>query len=249
MFSDTTFQFSSLWPLGLIMAAAVALAGAVVFATVVLLRKGVRPGWVTLLALLRFGAVAAFLLLVLQPVFTYTRAVEQRPELLVLVDASRSMAHAAGSGKGSRLEEVLAVCQKGKLAGAPRATASICGWFAFDRTARPLAENELTAAPPRRRLDRGTAPEPDRGCRSRARPGAVTDSRPGPGRRQRSWQRRSRGHRPPLRVDRGCADAGDPGSSRERHHGYCRCAMCKARPPGIRDAFPPDPAHCFAGRP
>jgi hypothetical protein len=147
MFPDASLDFSAIWPLWLTAAVAAALCLALAWATSTLLSKGVRPRTVAGLTLLRLGAVGAFLLLVLQPTLTYTRTVEQRPELLVLLDTSRDMSAQGGAGKGSRLDEVLSACRDGKLAAALRERFDV-SWFALDGTARPLDESELSALKP-----------------------------------------------------------------------------------------------------
>jgi hypothetical protein len=141
MLTASSFQFSPLWGPGVTGVLAAGLLGALAWATVTLLRKGVRPGLVLALGVLRLGIILGFLLLIWQPALTYTRAVEQPPELLVLVDTSRSMG-ARGAGKGNRLEEVLSATRQGPLATGLRERFRL-HWFAYDRTARPVEENEL----------------------------------------------------------------------------------------------------------
>ncbi len=139
--ADVTFPVAPLWSTWLILAVAGALVLTLAWSTVLLLRKGIGPRWVAVLTALRVGILALFVLILLQPIVVYTGLVEQRPELLVLVDTSRSMA--VPSGTGSRLQEVLDAVRQGELAEALRANFRL-SWYVFDTTARPLDEQKLT---------------------------------------------------------------------------------------------------------
>lgn len=110
-------------------------------------RREVPPRWIRLLGFLRFMIVLVFALCLLQPVLSLPRTVEQRPELLVLVDTSKSMGLAGAAGNGSRLEEVVATLKHGDLV-------STLGkryrqhWFGFDRSAYPVAFDDLPGLQP-----------------------------------------------------------------------------------------------------
>jgi len=138
-----SLQFSSLWPAWLILAMTAALAGAVIFGAIVLVRKNVRPGLIAMLTALRLGIVVVFVLVMLQPVISYTRMQEQKPGLLVLIDTSASMGKSGAAGKGDRLHEVLAELQKGEFATALRRQHGL-SWFTFAADAKPIDEAELT---------------------------------------------------------------------------------------------------------
>ncbi len=105
-----SIQFSNLWPVWCIALLAVLFLAALAHGTVSLLRKNIPTRLVAVLAVLRLAILAVFVLALLQPVVSTTRMVEQRPELLVLVDASRSMGRAAG--QRSRLDEGIAALRK-----------------------------------------------------------------------------------------------------------------------------------------
>lgn len=142
MFTDASMRFSQLWPTWLIVSVAAALVAALASATFTLLRKRVSPRWVAALGGLRLTATVVFSLLLLHPILFYRHEVEQRPELLVLVDTSRSMAGPAATGQDSRIEECLSACRQGELASALHDRFRV-NWFAFDSIARPLDESEL----------------------------------------------------------------------------------------------------------
>lgn len=145
--ANTSLQCAPLWPVWLIVLAALGLFGATAAAAVILRRKQVQPGWTTFLTALRVVIVVVFLLIVWQPLISYERAEPQLPELLVLVDTSRSMSGLVGAAGRSRLETGLAACRTGTLGDTLRERYRI-GWFGFDATARPLSEVELARVHP-----------------------------------------------------------------------------------------------------
>src|SRR5689334_21048485 len=104
MLDDLSFHIAPVAPAWLIALLALALLAAIAVGTVVMLRRHVGPRWALALAGLRLGAWLLFLLILLQPAISSTRTVEPRPELLVLVDTSSSMAQPSG-GDGTRLDE------------------------------------------------------------------------------------------------------------------------------------------------
>src|SRR5581483_9640680 len=140
MFAEMKFHMAPLWPTWLTVVVAGALLVTLAWGTALLLRKGISPRWVALLAALRVGVLALFVLILLQPVIAYTGLVEQRPELLVLVDTSRSMASPGTTG--TRLQEVLGAVRDGELADTLKSHYRL-SWYAFDTTARALDEAKL----------------------------------------------------------------------------------------------------------
>jgi hypothetical protein len=106
------------------------------YGTAVLIRKRINPRWVAFLSGLRLAIIGIFLLILFQPVLSTTRSSEQLPEMMILVDTSRSMAQPGGPGKGSRLEEVVAALEK-KL-GPTLAERFQLNWFHFDQSADPV---------------------------------------------------------------------------------------------------------------
>jgi len=137
-----SIDFSGLWPTWAILLIAAAVCAALVHGTLGMLRKNVPGRLVGILALLRLAILALFVLIVCQPVITYATTGEQLPELMVLVDTSRSMSQSAANGQGSRLDEALAALRKGPFAEALRGRFER-NWYAFDGTAAPVAEVEL----------------------------------------------------------------------------------------------------------
>jgi hypothetical protein len=110
-------------------------------------QKQVPPRWVAILGILRLVIVVVFALGLLQPAVSFTRTVEQPPEMLVLVDTSQSMSIPVAPGRGSRLEETLAAVHKADLVLALRRRHEL-HWFAFDRTAVPIAPDDLAHLQP-----------------------------------------------------------------------------------------------------
>src|SRR5262249_23108403 len=112
-----------------------------------MLHKQVRPGWAALLALLRLIVLALVVLVLLQPVVSYSSSATPLPELLVLIDTSRSMGQPAGRGDTTRLAETLGILRAGNFATAlqgrlrPR-------WFRFGGSASPLTEQEVSGLEP-----------------------------------------------------------------------------------------------------
>jgi hypothetical protein len=142
MFADLSIDFLPVLPGWLILGITAGLLVALAHGSRVLRRKGVPARWVAILGSLRLAAVIVFLLALLQPVLSFTRQVEQLPELIVLVDTSESMGLSGGSGRGSRLREVLPALRDGDLADALRRRYQL-HWFTFDKSASPLAEEDL----------------------------------------------------------------------------------------------------------
>lgn len=115
------------------------------FGTLTLIRKQVAGRWVRWLTALRIGMLVTFLAIVLQPVFTYSRNVPQLPEMLILMDTSRSMAQSAS--ESTRLDEVRKHLRAGELATTLRGNHH-GHWFAFSATAKPIRENDIADLKP-----------------------------------------------------------------------------------------------------
>jgi hypothetical protein len=137
-----SIQLNPLLPTWLIVLLAGALLAAVVQGIVVLRIKQVPNRLANLLAGLRLAVLAVFVLMLLQPLISYSSSSTPLPELLILVDTSRSMA--APGLLGTRLDEVTGVLQKGELASALRSNHQL-HWFSFDRSATPCEEKEIAA--------------------------------------------------------------------------------------------------------
>jgi hypothetical protein len=135
-----SLQFAPLWPAWLVLTLAGLLLFATAYGTAGMLVKRVRPRWVALLAGLRLAVVVIVALVLLQPVLSYTQTSEPLPEVLVLLDTSRSMGQPGN--RGNRFDEVLTALQQGEFAGALRARFHP-RWFRFDETASPVDAADL----------------------------------------------------------------------------------------------------------
>jgi hypothetical protein len=141
MLAQLSVDVSSLLPGWLTLTLAGALLAATVYGLVTMLRKKVRPRWVAVLAGLRLAILGTVLLILLQPVVSYTQTAVPLPEVLVMVDTSQSMSQPGGTG-GTRLAEVLAALDQGDFSAALRSRFRP-RWFRFDATATPLAAGDL----------------------------------------------------------------------------------------------------------
>ncbi len=143
MIAAMSLQLIPVLPLWLVLLLSAALLGVLAHGSLTLLRRQVPRRSVIVLALLRIAMVLLFALVLLHPVASYTRTIERRPEMLVLLDVSESMAQPGASDGTTRLEEVVRTLDGGGLAKEleqrfePR-------WFAFDRAATPLEDREWT---------------------------------------------------------------------------------------------------------
>lgn len=108
-----------------------------------LLRRQVPGRWVVILACLRVAIIALFTLVLLQPVLSWSRTAQRRPEMLVLVDTSESMAQAGGADGLTRLEEAMRILDSGL--GEELSRRFALRWFAFDRSVTPLEEQDHQA--------------------------------------------------------------------------------------------------------
>ena len=103
-----SFDVVPILPPWAIAAVAAALAALVTHGAVLLVRKKLPGRWVTILALLRLAISGVFVLCLLQPVVSFSRSEERRPDALVLIDTSRSMSRESAARPGvPRLREVL----------------------------------------------------------------------------------------------------------------------------------------------
>jgi hypothetical protein len=142
--SDPSFHAVPVLPAWVILLLAAALLGVLAHGSRTLLRRQVPRRWVGILAILRVAMVALFVLVLLQPVLSYTRTTERRPEMLVLLDTSASMAQPGGTAGTSRLGEVVHALDQGGLA-AELSWRFDLRWFSFHRGATPLSGSEWTS--------------------------------------------------------------------------------------------------------
>src|SRR5262245_6137791 len=138
----SSIDFLPILPGWLIALLAAALLAALAYGSRNLRQKQVPLRWVLILGGLRVAAVFVFVLTLLQPVVSYTRTVEQLPDLAVLIDTSQSMDLPAGTEKQSRLEQVLPRVLAGDL-GNSLGDRYRLHWFAFDGSAYPLRAGEV----------------------------------------------------------------------------------------------------------
>lgn len=127
------------WFIALLAAALVVL---LVHGSRILRRKNVPARWVGALAALRAAIIVVLVLALLQPVVSYLRSTEESPDLLVLVDTSKSMGTAASADGSTRLDAARATLRAGGLLDKLGEQFNV-RLFAFDRDARPIGEAEL----------------------------------------------------------------------------------------------------------
>jgi hypothetical protein len=142
-----------------------------------LLAKQVPLTWVRRLGVLRVSIVGVFALGLLQPVVSFPYTAQRPPEVIVLVDTSRSMSLAEADGNGTRLDEVRAYLQEREFRSALDARFR-AHWFAFDRTAYPLEAEDLERL--EARGDSTHFADALRAAWSVARPIPAADSAAGP---------------------------------------------------------------------
>ena len=110
--------------------------------TLDLVRKRLPSSMVSTLAMLRLAATLVFAACLARPVVSRIHPVEQKPSLLVLLDTSGSMGLATQDGP-TRLGQVQETLRHGKLRD-HLDSAFTLRWFAFDRDARPVTEEQAT---------------------------------------------------------------------------------------------------------
>lgn len=140
-----SMHFNNLLPAWLTLLLAGALLAAIGYGVFALLQRAVSRNLVVTLSLLRLGAFVLFLMILLQPAFTYTSHIAQLPEMVVLVDTSPSMGQAGN--QGTRLDEATAILNRGELASSLQDRYRT-HWFVFNRTATPIEVAELPALKP-----------------------------------------------------------------------------------------------------
>jgi hypothetical protein len=145
--SNLSLHVVPVLPAWAVLLLSVALLAVLAHGSATLLRRQVPPRWVGILAVLRVMIVALFALVLLQPVLSYTRTAERRPEMLVLLDTSESMAQPGRVEGATRLQEVVRALDEGGLA-AELGRRFDLRWFAFDRGAAPLESAEWKTLSP-----------------------------------------------------------------------------------------------------
>jgi hypothetical protein len=139
--SELSLSVVPVLPVWVIALLGVALLGVLAHGSFTLLHRQVPPRWVWALGGLRTGIVVLFLLFLLQPVLSYTRTVERRPQMLVLLDTSASMAQPGGNEGLTRFQEVVRGLSEQGLASELGRRFDL-RWFAFDTRAIPLKGTE-----------------------------------------------------------------------------------------------------------
>lgn len=138
---DVSLHWLPILPAWLIGVIALILLAVLGYGSWLLANKQVPGKWVKRLGALRAVMILVFALCLLQPVLSYSRSVEKKPELLVFVDASQSMGLSGGDG-GTRLDQVRQALKDGPFADHLRKQFQI-HWFGFDREAWAIAAGEL----------------------------------------------------------------------------------------------------------
>jgi hypothetical protein len=141
-----TWQFFPVLHPAAIAFVGLSLLAALFFGSWLLSQKHVPRRSIVLLGVLRFGMIVVVVLGLFQPVVSLPRTVTDSPELLVLVDASASMALPAVDG--TRFDDV-----KRQLTNSPALRAAArthtLRWFTFDRRAYPATPAALDQTTPR----------------------------------------------------------------------------------------------------
>lgn len=146
MFTDLSIHWLPLFPTWLVALVGTALVVLLVYGSLVLLRRQVPGRWVAFLGGWRLAIIAVFVLVLLQPVVSFTKPADGQPEMIVLVDASQSMG-LPGRDSTPRLAELTPLLEKGDFASALRDRYRL-HWYAFDGAARPLVKDGLTDLKP-----------------------------------------------------------------------------------------------------
>jgi hypothetical protein len=143
MFAEVAIHYAPVGPAWALIMIALAMLAAIAVGTATMLRRHAARKWAFTLGLLRVIACVLFLLILLQPSLSSTRDAQPLPELLVLVDTSRSMAQPSG-GSGTRFDEVRTALERGDFATGLRERFHP-HWFAFDSAAIRLDHGDLAA--------------------------------------------------------------------------------------------------------
>lgn len=110
--------------------------------SVVLLRKRVPGRWVTILGVLRIVIIVVFALCLLGPILSFQRQVKKNPDLMVLIDTSKSMDLPAPPGSQSRLTAALKSLRDHNVL-SKLAKQYDLHYYGFDQNARALSPDEL----------------------------------------------------------------------------------------------------------
>lgn len=143
MTNDFPLRWSPLLPGWVNTALLLGLAAALVFGTIVLVRRGVPRSSLVFVTLVRLGCLALFALILLQPTFSLTHSEPDLPELVVLVDRSASMGLPTKDARVSRWQEVNDVLGSHALGTSLREKFHV-HWHTFAATLQ--AEKELDAS-------------------------------------------------------------------------------------------------------
>src|SRR5262245_27168497 len=113
--SDLSLHLVPVLPVWAVLLLSAALLGVLAPGCYTLLRRQIPRRSVIVLAVLRIVLIVLFALVLLHPVVSWTRSVERRPEMLVLLDVSGSMAQQGGTEGSSRLQESLSALDRSEL--------------------------------------------------------------------------------------------------------------------------------------
>jgi hypothetical protein len=131
-----SLQWLPLLPGWAILLAAAAFLVLLVIGAGMLRRRQVPRRWITSLAVLRIAILTVFVVMLLRPVVTFTREVEQQPELAVLIDTS----------EGANLEEARQRLQ-GELGDTLKGRFKV-RFYAVGEAAIPVEENQFAGLKP-----------------------------------------------------------------------------------------------------
>lgn len=129
-------------PPALIALVVLGLLGLLGYGSWLLTRKNVPVQWIGILAGVRVVVIIVFVFCMLQPIVSCSRGVKQGQPILVLLDTSQSMSVSDASGKGSRLQEVLAWMESSGLKSKLEKNGNTL-WFAADQSSRPVEAADL----------------------------------------------------------------------------------------------------------
>ena len=142
-----SLQISPVLPGWLVMLLAGALLIAVAQGAAVMARKEIAPRWVVLLTGLRLAIVGLFVAALMQPVISTIRSTASLPEMVVMVDVSKSMGLPGGAGSKTRLEESASNLGQGELAQALTSRFSV-SWYHYDQNATAMEAKDLKSLSP-----------------------------------------------------------------------------------------------------
>src|SRR5262249_12644992 len=145
--SDLSMHLVPVLPVWAVLLLSAALLAVLAHGCWTLLRRQIPQRPVVVLAVLRIVLTLLFALVLLHPVISWTHSVERRPEMLVLIDVSESMAQPGGTEGNTRLQEVLSALDRNGLARELGKRFEL-RWFAFDRGATPLEGEQWRSLQP-----------------------------------------------------------------------------------------------------